>query len=97
MIPSYLSEEMHLRDLHSAHQELCNHGKKNTSELLRRPENSPSLHHLPSPTSKKVKKHRPLSVAIVLYLGICDKYKHISSHSDVSSLFIVVNFLWWNM
>lgn len=28
MIPSYLSEEMHLRDLHSAHQELCNHGKK---------------------------------------------------------------------
>lgn len=91
---SYLAEEMYLHDLHSAHQELSNHLKNpGTSEVLKilcRPTSSP-------PLLKKSKKRPLLTVDIVLYLGIYDKYKHISSNNDISSQLLPVNFLWWNM
>lgn len=87
---SYLLEEMYLRDLHSAHQELANHISR-TGVLWKAWKFTITL---PSPLSlKKVKKLCLLSVAVSLYLGVYDKCKHISSNNDISSQFFAVNFL----
>lgn len=80
---------MHLHDLHSDHQELLNHISNPC--IPGKLENSPSLHLLLSPL-RKVKKHPLLSVNKVLYLGIDDKYEHISSNNDLPSQFIAANF-----
>ena len=88
---SYLSEEMYLHDLHSAHEELSNDIRSPCTleglKILYQPTCSPS-------PSKRIKKHLVFSVDTVLYLGIYDKYKHISSNNDISSQLIAVNFLW---
>jgi len=58
---SYLSEEMHLPDLHSAHQELCNHGKKPVGYFA----GPKILHHLtisPPPPQKKLKSTVPFQL-----------------------------------